>query len=287
MRIGVSNNLPLRYFPYLEESVKPLKSVNRKFLLKCKTLQRKNPDIVLSGGFDRADISFRFDKKLKNRPKVIFSANREDLIRYISMYDMELDIYPVDSLDFRSIDFVVDDNCCWVVFVSKRAVDFFFSKVNARFFCSKRIAAVGNKTAKRVSEYGFKMDYVPEDFYADSLIEFLKDKEKVLVVAPVKYNKAFDELKNIKVLPVYENIIPATISYYKYENTEFDFGLFTSPSAFWHIKEAFGSFDFAKRIKRIVAIGKTTKNYIESCGFEAHIPQKATISDMFEYISKG
>jgi len=284
MRIGVSNNLPLKYFPYLKDGVKPLKSVNRKFLLKCAALQRKDADIVLSSCFNKADISFRYDKKLKNRPKVMFSANREDLIRYISMYDEMLDIYPVDSLDFRGIDFVVDDNCCWVVFVSKRAVDFFFSKVNARFVCSKRIAAVGNKTAERLNRYGFKMDYVPEDFYADSLIEFLKDKERVLVVAPVKYNKAFDELKNIKVLPVYENIIPETISYYEYKNIEFDFGLFTSPSAFWHIKEAFGGFDFAKRIKKIVAIGKTTKNYIESCGFEAHIPQKATIADMFEYI---
>ncbi len=286
MRIGVSNTLPLNYFPYLDTTVKPLKSVNRRFLLKCKTLSQESADVILSGKADKADIVFKHNRSKEKTIKVLFSANKEDLIKYISLYDEQMDIYPVDSLEFKGVDFVIDDNYCWVVFTSKRAVDFFLSRVNSRFFCSKKIAAVGQKTSERLKQYGFKMDYVPEDYYAESLIEFLKDKERVLVISPVKYSKAFDELSNIKVMPVYENVIPKTISYYEYKNIVFDFGLFTSPSAFWHIKEAFGGFGFADNIKRIIAIGKTTKSYIESCGFEAQMPDKATIKDMFECIIK-
>ena len=288
MIISAAGDLPLSYFPVLTQPVKPDDDVNRKFLLKCETLVKKDEEIILQGDINKAsDIVFEYkQKKSANKYSVLFSANREDLVRYTSLYDGQLDIYPVDSLEFKPIDFVVDDSCLWVVFTSKRAVDFFLEKINVRFFCSKKIAAVGSKTAEKLNKYGFKMDYVPDEFYGASLIEFLKDKENVLVVAPEKYNKSFDELKNVKIVPVYENVISKNIDYYRYDDRWFDFGLFSSPSAFWHIKEALKSFDFAKRIKKIIAIGKTTKNYIESCGFNAEMPDKATIKDMFEYIKK-
>ncbi len=285
MIIGISNNLSLKYFPFLDAKVKAEDGVNKKFLLKCKELTEENEEILLTNDLDKADTVFYSKSKSTPKIKVFFSANKDDLISYTSKYDELFDIYPIDSLEFKPVDFVVDDSCLWVVFTSKRAVDFFFDRVNSRFFCFKKIAAVGQKTAEHLSDKGFKMDYVPDEFYGESLIEFLKDKERVLVVSPVKYNKSFDELENVRVMPVYENTISENIRFYRYD-TDFDFGLFSSPSAFWHIKEAFGSFDFAKRIKRIIAIGKTTKNYIESCGFKAEMPNRATIYDMFEYIEK-
>ncbi len=285
MKIGVSDNLPLKYFPYIDATVNP-EGVNKKFLLKCNDLSEQNAEIVLSNETEEADIVFSCKGHEKHRKSIFFSANREDLIDYTSLYDEIFDIYPVDSLGFQPVDFIIDDDFCWVVFTSKRAVDFFLQRVNARFFCSKKIAAIGAKTAERLNGYGFKMDYIPSDFYAEALIEFLKDKERVLVIAPVKYNRAFDELKNIKVIPVYENIIPKTIAYYDHKDRQFDFGLFTSPSAFWHIKEFFGGFEFAENIQRIIAIGNTTKRYIESCGFEAEIPAQPTIKDMFDYVIK-
>ncbi len=286
MIIGVSNDLSLKYFPYINCSVKAEKGVKSKFLLKCDYLVDSGEDILLTNDLSKADIIYDTRIAENYRTKVLFSANKEDLIEYTSRYDDLFDIYPVDSLKFIPIDFVVDDNYCWVVFTSKRAVDFFFDKINSRFFCFKKIAAVGQKTAEHLAQKGFKMDYVPDEYYGESLVEFLSDKEKVLVVSPLKYNTAFNQLNNVKILPVYENVIADNIRYYKYEG-EIDYGLFTSPSAFWHLKEAYGSYNFAKNIKRIVAIGKTTKGYIESCGFQAEMPAKATINSMFEYIKKG
>ncbi len=286
MIIGVSNELSLKYFPYINEPVEFNEHLNKKFLLKCSNIVTKGGKIILNNDIDSAEIVFKNSIKPTYKASVLFSANKDDLICYTEKYDELFDIYPVDSLEFREVDFVVDDKCKWVVFTSKRAVDYFFEKVNSRFFCFKKIAAVGSKTAEHLSNKGFKMDYVPDEFYGESLVEFLKDKEDVLIVSPVKYNKAFDALDNVRVMPVYENSVAKNIKFYKYDR-EFDFGLFTSPSAFWHLKEAFGDFGFADKIKTIVAIGKTTKNYIESCGFSARMPEQATIQDMFDCIEKG
>jgi uroporphyrinogen-III synthase len=286
MKLGVNNNLSLKYFPTLNAKVRAQDSVNKKFLLKCSWLVKESEDILLTNNIQNSDIVLDAKYSFQYKKSILFSANKEDLIEYTSLYDEVFDIYPVDSLEFKSVDFVADDDCVWVVFTSKRAVDFFFDRVNSRFFCFKKIAAVGEKTAQHLAKKGFKMDYVPDEFYGESLVEFLKDKEKVLIVSPAKYNKAFDELKNVRVMPVYENVVSKNLMFYKYDR-EFDFGLFSSPSAFWHIKEAFGSYDFAKKIKRIIAIGKTTKSYIESCGFKAEMPNKATIQEMFNYIEEG
>ena len=281
-RISVSRSLPLRFFPFLENSIWFDGDFERRFLLKCNNIDKDNHDFLLThtpGG----DIEFLSRDSGLKKPRVLFSANKDDLIRYTEIYDECLDIFPVESMEFRAVDFIIESKADWVVFTSKRAVEFFFKKVSVRFMCDKKLAAVGDKTAYALMGKGFKLDYVPEEFYGSSLVEFLKDKGKLLVITAAKYNKIYDELDNVVVVPVYENVIPERIKYFEPKG-EFDFGLFSSPSAFWHIKEAFGSYGFVRKIKRIIAIGKTTKSYIESCGFEAEMPNRATIDDMFKYV---
>ncbi len=281
-RISVSGSLPLKFFPTIKSSVWFEDGFERKFLLKCNNIDENSYDYFLTHSLE-GDIEFLYKGAKLDKPKVLFSANKDDLIRYTEIYDDRLDIFPVESMEFRGVDFIIDSKADWVVFTSKRAVEFFFKKVSVRFLCDKKLAAVGDKTAYALMERGFKLDYVPEEFYGSSLVEFLKDKGKLLVITAAKYNKIYDELDNVTVVPVYENVIPERIKYFEPKG-EFDFGLFSSPSAFWHIKEAFGSYGFVESIKRIVAIGKTTKSYIESCGFEAEVPNRATIDDMFKYV---
>jgi len=280
-KISVSRSFPLKFFPTIENGVWFEDGFDRRFLLKCNSIDENSYDFFLTHSLE-GDIEFSCGDMVK-KPRVLFSANKSDLIKYTEIYDSCLDIFPVESMEFRAIDFIIDSKVDWVVFTSKRAVEFFFKRVSVRFMCDKKLAAVGDKTAYALMEKGFRLDYVPEEFYGSSLVDFLKDKGKLLVITAAKYNKIYDELDNVIVVPVYENVIPERIKYFEPKG-EFDFGLFSSPSAFWHIKEAFGSYEFAKNIKRLVAIGKTTKSYIESCGFEAEMPEKATIDSIFKYV---
>ncbi len=281
MKVSVDRVLPLKMFPYFNECVWFDEGLDRRFLLKCACLDESGAFFITheKGG----DIEFSCRSKPRKRARVLFSANRDDLIRYTELYDSELEIFPVESMEFRALDFIIENRADWVVFTSKRAVEFFFKKVPVRFLCDKKVAAVGDKTARELMKRGFKLDFVPEEFYGASLVEFLKDKGRLIVITALKYNKIYDELDNVRVVSVYENVIPERIKFFKPEGG-FDFGLFSSPSAFWHMKEAFGGYAFATKIDRIVAIGRTTKNYIESCGFSAEMPDRATIEDMFKYV---
>ncbi len=285
MRVSVSRSLPLKFFPFLGEKVWFDSGLDKRFLLKCPNIDQNGFEFFLTHE-DGGNIDFKSSLIKNGSIRVLFSANKDDLIKYTEMYDSYLDIFPVESMEFKGVDFLVENRADWIVFTSKRAVEFFFKKVSVRYMCDKKVAAVGEKTATALIQKGFKLDYIPEEFYGASLIEFLKDKGKLIVVTAMKYNRVYDELDNVTVVPVYENVVPERIQYFR-PTGEFDFGVFSSPSAFWHLKEAFGGYNFAEKIKRIVAIGKTTRSYIESCGFKAEMPAKATINDMFKYIMES
>jgi len=139
MRIAVDDALPLQFFPGIEESVCIDGKPCARFLLKCFNIVSDEAEIVLTDDKNTADILFE-KRPDENKPKkrVLFSANREDLIRYTELYDTFFDIHPVFSIGFRGVDFVMDNGFDWIVFTSKRAVDFFFEKVAARFMAIKR-----------------------------------------------------------------------------------------------------------------------------------------------------
>ena len=71
----------------------------------------------------------------------------------------------------------------WLVFTSPNGVERFFDAFfatfpDARSLGSPRIAAIGNGTAKKINEYRFAVDLIPERFVAEGLIDAFK-KESV------------------------------------------------------------------------------------------------------------
>lgn len=70
----------------------------------------------------------------------------------------------------------------WIVFTSPNGVERFF----ARFFAQGhdirelfgiRLCAIGPQTRKELQKYGLKVDYVPEEYRAEAVIDGLKDLE--------------------------------------------------------------------------------------------------------------
>jgi uroporphyrinogen III methyltransferase/synthase len=75
-------------------------------------------------------------------------------------------------LDVRSYD--------WIVFTSPNGVEAFFtaffaSHEDARDLGGARIAVIGNGTAKKVREYRYAVDLIPEEFVAESLLKSFKE----------------------------------------------------------------------------------------------------------------
>jgi len=71
----------------------------------------------------------------------------------------------------------------WVIFTSPNGVERFFDAFfaayeDARSFGKPKIAAIGPATAKKIAEYRFATDLLPEKFVAEGLVEALK-KEHV------------------------------------------------------------------------------------------------------------
>lgn len=75
-------------------------------------------------------------------------------------------------LDVRTYD--------WIVFTSPNGVEAFFKAFfaaheDARDLGGARIAVIGNGTAKKVREYHYAVDLIPEEFVAESLLKSFKE----------------------------------------------------------------------------------------------------------------
>ena len=92
----------------------------------------------------------------------------------------------------------------WVVFTSPNGVEKFFEAFysaysDARSFGNPRIAAIGPSTAKKIAEYRFTTDLLPEKFVAEGLVKAFKkehiESQTVLwVKAEETRDVIFDEL---------------------------------------------------------------------------------------------
>jgi uroporphyrinogen III methyltransferase / synthase len=84
-----------------------------------------------------------------------------------------IQINPPD--DFSAFDFALRtlEQFDWLILTSVHGVDAFFERLNAlglkRIPPGLRVAAVGSKTAKKIFDYGARVDYVPDEFVSEAL----------------------------------------------------------------------------------------------------------------------
>ncbi|WP_077327252.1 uroporphyrinogen-III synthase [Virgibacillus siamensis] len=186
----------------------------------------------------------------------------------------------------------------WLFFTSTNGVDCFFTCENSKKIASgARIAAVGHKTAAKLEEYGYTVEFIPSTYHAEAMTnEFpeqnrLPDMRILLVqgsksrdVLPkwlTEQNVLFDTAVVYESLFHYENK-GKLIKALHHENP--DFITFTSPStidAFVEMSQEVGQPDCT-----FVGIGSTTAQHANDLGF-GHIltADEFTIDGMIQCMS--
>jgi uroporphyrinogen III methyltransferase/synthase len=182
----------------------------------------------------------------------------------------------------------------WLVFTSGTGVNIFFdylieSRIDIRELKHLKIACVGIETEKEANKRGIIVDYVPAEYngaaLARGLTALAKNGEKLLIARAKDGAKdltriltdasvAFDDV------PIYEKIRDTTIN--ATASGDFDFAVFTSPSAVDGFAETAVHTDFGKI--KAVCIGEKTAAAARAHGMDVYVSAEATVKSMAEKI---
>jgi uroporphyrinogen-III synthase len=126
-------------------------------------------------------------------------------------------------VSFRPLDSAVKnlDSYDWLILTSVNGVDAMWNRL-AKFKVQKskrsrlRVAAIGPATKKSIVQHGWKVDVVPKEYVAESVVRSLKGKVKgkrvLLVRAKVARDVIPRELRNagahVDVVEAYETVVP-------------------------------------------------------------------------------
>ncbi len=223
--------------------------------------------------------------------RVILTREEKDIERDRSIFEeIGFEVVSLPLIKSEPADFVLGDlNPDWVLFQSVRAVEYFLMRADIPD--GARIAVVGDKTRGYLESLGYRVDFVPSENSAEGLVrEFPAGcGEKVLIprsskgrdTAIVGLKRKGYEVVDLIVYGVESRLhdpecVKETLS-------EGGFLIFASPSA---VKGLFANLqkDDILRLLRglvVVAIGKTTKKFLESEGLRADlIPRKPLMEDV-------
>ncbi len=177
----------------------------------------------------------------------------------------------------------------WIMFTSVNGVKAFFDRMkkldfDIRLLNGAKICAIGPITAKALEDMGFIVEYIPEEYRAEAIVEGLKDKiakgdQVLLPRADIAREVLKEEL--IKLGAIVDNIHVYSTTLPK-ENRQklidllkgeyMDIITFTSSSTLNNFIEILGTenLNLLKDI-RIAAIGPITENSIKQAGLKVDI----------------
>lgn len=187
----------------------------------------------------------------------------------------------------------------WIIFTSNVTVETFLATANNCYERLPKIAVIGNRTELVLTNKGYKVDFVPDEFVAEGFVrEFLPIVQKGMKVLIPKGNLARDYIAEsltaagayVDELIVYETYLPEeSKSHLKDAISEkhIDILTFTSPSTVDHFMEVINENGLHQFLDDclISCIGPITKERIESVGLSVHvIPETYTVEDMLKKI---
>ncbi|MEM8717585.1 MAG: uroporphyrinogen-III C-methyltransferase, partial [Cyanobacteria bacterium P01_G01_bin.4] len=126
------------------------------------------------------------ERPLEDRTVLVTRANAQSGILSNRLQQLGANVVEMPTLeivppsDLAPLDRAISslDGFDWLVLASGNAVDAFFKRLqssglDSRALHAVKIAVVGRKTAESLASQGITPDFVPEEYVADALVEFL------------------------------------------------------------------------------------------------------------------
>jgi len=233
----------------------------------------------------------------------LLEENGADCLEYPTLH-ME------PALDYTVLDQALAEigSYDWLLFTSINAVTWFFRHLNeldldVRSLGGPKIAVVGRATAKKLRDYGLKVDLIPEKFTGEGLAEALikagvgKD-DRILLPRAEKAREVLPEMlgkagARVTVAPVYRNVPPQGRKdelRQRLEEQSIDLVTFTSSSTvdnFLTMVDAASDEELHRLLDpvKIAVIGPITAKTVRKHGLRVDIqPEEYTIASMVDAI---
>lgn len=221
-----------------------------------------------------------------------------------------IDIIPVKN--FNMLDDSINNigTFSWIIFTSVNGVEIFFKRLfesnyDSRILKNIKVAVIGTETGKALKQYGIIPDLIPATFTSEGTVEAfrhikdeVKEKKILLPCSAIARDIIPSELEKlgaiVKIVPIYENVIPeySEENINSYFEHEFHLVTFTSSSTVLNLIEIFKKHKKEHLISTIkgASIGPVTTNTAKNNGINIVVEAKTqTIegltSSIIEYFS--
>ncbi|SKC75590.1 uroporphyrinogen-III C-methyltransferase [Maledivibacter halophilus] len=273
----------------------------------------KNPAIIVVGDVVNLSKCLSWiDKRVLFGKRVLVTRTRLQ----VSKLSEKIEALGGEAIEFPTIEITPNDDYTkldkaigeigkykWIIFTSVNGVKYFLNRmkklrVDVRTIKGAKICAIGPATAGKLNEMGFLVEYIPEEYKAEGLIEILKDRieegDNILLPRADIARKVLEEKliklgANVDNVAVYNTIIP------RYERGELanilknkiiDIITFTSSSTARNFFKILGkeNLNLLDNIN-IAAIGPITAKTAKELGMNVEIEAKEyTIDGLVEAI---
>lgn len=272
------------------------------------------PSIIVIGKVvELRDVLCWFEKKPLFGRKILVTRSRNQA----SVLSEKIEELGGVAVEFPTIEIVPNsdenqlkhmfttlNNYNWLVFTSVNGVEIFFSKLreynfDIRNLGQAKICAIGEATKQELEKYCLKVDFVPEEYVAEAVIEGLKSRlsagDRILIPrAEVAREILPEKLKefgvSVDVVGLYQTQIPYSSKEMLIDNIlEADTITFTSSSTVSNFVEILGKGNLnLLKEKTIACIGPVTKQTAIDAGINVDkMAKKYTIEGLVEAIWEG
>ena len=234
----------------------------------------KPPAVIIIG--ETAGLRKRFDW-LKKSKKALFTGLSEERFFQKEMF-FHLPLIKITALkDYSAFDKALKNisSYDWLVFSSRYGVEYFFQRLkaigyDARKFSWAKIAAIGNSTKNKLSNFGLIADLVPKDESSKGLIKAFKKIDlkgrNIFIPRSDLSDKGLTEgLKNlgaeVTACVAYKNIMPECLP--EVDFSFFDEIYFSSPSGVRNFIKRYGR---PPKTIKVRCIGDVTKKEAKKWG---------------------